>query len=580
MQSVKIVNMKNAWDEIDEFRGTLVNGEWPTVPELFLMSESRYSNNVAFSVFEPDRKTITYKEAKGYIFNIASYLIDKGIKKGDKVALNGKNSPEWALSYFGILMAGAVVVPIDNQMHVERFMRLSEYADSKFVIADFDVLEKMKSRANDWYNGLLGFGMLKGNSPEYVKVTDMKSESPISDRVLVSDEDIAAILFTSGTTGNEKGAMLTHRNLVCNVYQAANGMGVDEHDVLYALLPLHHSYCCTAVLLETIRHGSECLFGHGIVVSRMINDLKRGHVTVFMGIPLLYNKLIAGIFSKVKEKGAITYALIRTLMAINGICKKLFGKAPLRGFFNKKILSQLGLDHSKILICGAGPLSPTVFKQYQQLGLNFLQGYGLTETSPIVTLNPPEHFKVDSIGRILPFIDVRIADKDSEGVGEILVKGPNVCKGYYKDEENTRALFSEDGYLKTGDLGYVDSENYVYLKGRKKNIIVTEGGKNVFPEEIEDMFQLYGEIEQILIRGFQQKKDVPCECIEAVIYPSKDFYKDKGMSAEDIRKDIERIIAEVNKNLVGYKKIEKLTILDEPMEMTTTKKIKRATVKA
>ena len=176
MQSVKIVNMKNAWDEIDEFRGTLVNGEWPTVPELFLMSESRYSNNVAFSVFEPDRKTITYKEAKGYIFNIASYLIDKGIKKGDKVALNGKNSPEWALSYFGILMAGAVVVPIDNQMHVERFMRLSEYADSKFVIADFDVLEKMKSRANDWYNG------------------------------------------------NEKGAMLTHRNLVCNVYQAANGM--------------------------------------------------------------------------------------------------------------------------------------------------------------------------------------------------------------------------------------------------------------------------------------------------------------------------------------------------------------------
>ena len=126
----------------------------------------------------------------------------------------------------------------------------------------------------------------------------------------------------------------------------------------------------------------------------------------------------------------------------------------------------------------------------------------------------------------------------------------------------------------------MDSENYVYLKGRKKNIIVTEGGKNVFPEEIEDMFQLYGEIEQILIRGFQQKKDVPCECIEAVIYPSKDFYKDKGMSAEDIRKDIERIIAEVNKNLVGYKKIEKLTILDEPMEMTTTKKIKRATVKA
>ena len=570
--------MKYAWDEIDEFRGNLVNGEWPTIPELFLMSESKYADNVAFSVFEPDKKVITYRQAKEYIFNIASYLRDKGIKEGDKVALNGKNSPEWALSYFGILTSGAVVVPIDNQMKPDRFMRLSEYADVKFVIADFDVLEKIKTRANDWYNSLLGLGMLKGGSKDYVKVTEMRSENTLKERVKVSDDDIAAILFTSGTTGNEKGAMLTHRNIVSNVYQAANGMGVDEHDVLYALLPLHHSYCCTAVLLETIRHGSECLFGHGIIVSRMINDLRMGKVTVFMGIPLLYNKVIAGIFTKVKEKGALTYALIKALMAFNGFCKKCFGKAPLRGFFNKKILSQVGLDHSKLLICGAGPLSPKVFKQYQQLGLNFLQGYGLTETSPIVTLNPPEHFKVDSIGRILPFIDLRIADKDSEGVGEIQVKGPNVCKGYYKDEKNTKDLFSEDGYLRTGDLGYVDSENYVYLKGRKKNIIVTEGGKNVFPEEIEDMFQLYSQVEQILIRGFQQKKDVPCECIEAVIYPSKDYYKDK--SSEEIRKDIERIISEVNKDLSGYKKIEKLTILDEPMEETTTRKIKRGTVKA
>ena len=570
--------MKYAWDEIDEFRGNLVNGEWPTIPELFLMSESKYADNVAFSVFEPDKKVITYRQAKEYIFNIASYLRDKGIKEGDKVALNGKNSPEWALSYFGILTSGAVVVPIDNQMKPDRFMRLSEYADVKFVIADFDVLEKIKARANDWYNSLLGLGMLKGGSKDYVKVTEMRSENTLKERVKVSDDDIAAILFTSGTTGNEKGAMLTHRNIVSNVYQAANGMGVDEHDVLYALLPLHHSYCCTAVLLETIRHGSECLFGHGIIVSRMINDLRMGKVTVFMGIPLLYNKVIAGIFAKVKEKGALTYALIKALMAFNGFCKKCFGKAPLRGFFNKKILSQVGLDYSKLLICGAGPLSPKVFKQYQQLGLNFLQGYGLTETSPIVTLNPPEHFKVDSIGRILPFIDLRIADKDSEGVGEIQVKGPNVCKGYYKDEKNTKDLFSEDGYLRTGDLGYVDSENYVYLKGRKKNIIVTEGGKNVFPEEIEDMFQLYSQVEQILIRGFQQKKDVPCECIEAVIYPSKDYYKDK--SSEEIRKDIERIISEVNKDLSGYKKIEKLTILDEPMEETTTRKIKRGTVKA
>ena len=174
---------------------------------------------------------------------------------------------------------------------------------------------------------------------------------------------------------------------------------------------------------------------------------------------------------------------------------------------------------------------------------------------------------------------MKIADKDSEGVGEIRVKGPNICRGYLDDEENTKALFDEEGYLRTGDLGYLDSENYLYLKGRAKNIIVTEGGKNVFPEEIEDMFQLYQQIDQILIRGYQQKKDVPCESIEAVIYPSDEYYKDKGMTKEAIEKEIEGIVTEVNRGLVGYKKIEKVTFVDKPMEVTTTKKIKRGLVK-
>ena len=265
-------------------------------------------------------------------------------------------------------------------------------------------------------------------------------------------------------------------------------------------------------------------------------------------------------------------------MAINGFFKSHFNKVPLKGFFDKKILSAIGLDHSRILICGAGPLSPQVFKQYQQMGLNFLQGYGLTETAPVLTLNPIEKFKVESIGKALNMMDIIIADPDAEGVGEIRVKGPNVTPGYYKDEENTKALFDENGYLKTGDLAIRDKDGYFILKGRAKNIIVTEGGKNVYPEEIEDAFQTFENVEQIMIRGYQQKKDVPCEAIEAVIYPNPDFYKDKGMDAAAIAKDIEETVGVVNKTLVGYKKIEKITILDKPMDMTTTKKIKRATV--
>ena len=569
---------EHIWSELDSFRGRIIKGEWPTIPQLFMIATERFPENTAFSVYEPEKKAMTYTEAWRKIRQVAAMLQESGIRKGDRVLLNGKNSPDWALAYFGILAAGGVIVPIDNQMHTDRCMRLSEYAKVRFAICDLDVLEKMKGIGGTWYDSLCGKALLKGKSDEYRKIAELDNQ-PVEELVEVSENDYAAILFTSGTTGNEKGAVLSHKNIISNVYQAADFVSyLTDKEVFYALLPLHHSYCCTTVLLESVKFGAECLFGHGIVVSRMINDMKMGKVTVFMGIPLLYNKVIAGVMKKLKDKGAFTYGLVSALMAVNGWCKKAFGKSPFKGFFQKKILSQLGLDHARVLICGAGPLSPVVFKQYQQLGLDFLQGYGLTEASPVVTLNPPSHFKVDSIGCPLSFIDMIIADKNAEGIGEIRIKGPNVCLGYLDDEENTKALFDENGYMKTGDLGYMDSENYVYLKGRAKNIIVTEGGKNVFPEEIEDMFQLYPQVEQILIRGFQMKKDVPSESIEAVIYPSPDYAKENGLDKSAMDSEIEKIIKEVNKDLVGYKKIEKLTIVTEPMQMTTTKKIKRATV--
>ena len=569
--------MSEVMKELQPYKGKFFDGEWPTITEMFNIALSKYADRPCFTVFEKKEKIcLTYKDVHERIKNVASYLSAQGVKKGDKVVLTGKNSIQWGISYFAINYAGAVVVPIDAQLPVERMLKLAEFADSVFLITDGEVFSKIPSD-NAWHNGLLGRLTLTGSHEGITGVMDVKAEKLI-DYVKISENDLAAILFTSGTTGNEKGAMLTNRNIISDTYLVADGMGVDETDVLYALLPLHHSYCCTTVLLETVKHGASCLFGHGIVVSLMINDLKRGGVTVFMGIPLLYNKLLNGIMNKVKAQGKLTYGLVCTLMWIDGFFKKYFHCAPLKGFFNKKILSNLGLDKSKVLICGAGPLSPKVFKQYQQLGLDFLQGYGLTETAPVLTLNPIKHFKLDSVGRVLGQMDIIIADADSSGVGEIRVKGPNVTPGYYKDEENTKALFDENGYLKTGDLGYMDSEKYVYLKGRAKNLIVTEGGKNVYPEEIEDAFQTYTNVEQILVRGFQQKKDVPCECIEAVIYPSPDYYKAKGFTPEQIKADIEATVKSVNQNLMIYKKIEKITIIDKPMDMTTTKKIKRNTV--
>ena len=568
--------MDKIQNELSQYRGKYFSSQWPTIYEMFSISAARFPQRPCFTTFDPHRKTLTYAQVDELIKKAAAHMISAGVRKGDKVTLNGKNSVQWAIAYLAINYIGAVIVPIDNQLHIDRVQRLASFADSVYLIADFDVISKM-DKEDEWFRSLKGMMCLKGHMDGADNIMELEEEQ-IYPSQSHECEDLAAILFTSGTTGNEKGAMLSNKNIVSDVYAAACDMNVKETDVLYALLPLHHSYACTTVLLETVKHGAECVFGHGIIVSRMINDMKQGKVTVFMGIPLLYNKLLAGIMKQVREKGQLTWIVVKTAMAVNGWFKKHFHITPLKGFFNKKILSNLGMDNNKFLICGAGPLSPQVFKQYQQFGLDFLQGYGLTEASPVLTLNPIEKFKVESIGKALPMMDIIIAEPNEEGIGEIRVKGPNITSGYYKDRENTEKLFDENGYMKTGDLAIVDKDGYFILKGRAKNIIVTEGGKNVYPEEIEDAFQTYDNIEQILVRGYQQKKDVPCEAIEAVIYPSPDYYKEKNMDKAAVTADIEETVKLVNKSLVGYKKIEKITILDQPMDMTTTKKIKRNTV--
>lgn len=566
--------MKHSWDRyLDPYRGKYFKGDWPTLSQIFQITLEKFPDRICFTKFNPNRFSLTYKEVNEYLLDISSYLREKGLKKGDKVAINGKNSIEWAIAYMSVNFAGGTVVPLDNQLTVKKVKQLSSYSDCKFFLADKNILDSLDK---EYPNFLDSFNLcltLQGTSDNYEKMMSVKPQK-ILDIVEGNENDIAAILFTSGTTGNEKGAVLTQKNIVSDLYQAKDDqfLQLDENDILYALLPLHHSYCCTAVLLVSIAFGCECVFGHGIIVSRMVNDLSRGKVTVFMGIPLLYNKLLAGMMREVKKKGFVTNTIVHTLMFINGFCKKYFKTNPFRNFFNKKLLSKVGFAHNRILICGAGPLSPKVFKQYQQLGLDFIQGYGLTETSPILALNPISKFKIKSVGKIFPLVDAKIVNADASGVGEIVVKGPNICMGYYKDEENTKKLFDENGYLKTGDLGYLDKDNYLYLKGRAKNIIVTEGGKNVYPEEIEDLFQLHPQIDQVLVRGYQEKKDVPAECIEAVIYPSEEYFKTK---VEKIQEEINEVINLVNKELSGYKKIGKITIVDKPMIMTSTKKIKR-----
>jgi long-chain acyl-CoA synthetase len=562
--------MENSWDYLDAYRGTLIKGQWPTICEIFTLNVKLFPERLCFTRFSPERESFTYREADLKIRSIAAFFRESGIEPGQRVVISGKNSPEWAISYLAILFAGGVVVPIDYQLETDRIVSLSQFVDAKFVCIDEERFEDFQKKKPAAVSHMFS---LSPKKDQYI--LNMGSSSPVSpSEVGRSEDDIAAILFTSGTTGNEKGVMLTHANLMSDVFQACHPMFMTatEKDIWYALLPLHHSYTMTAVFLESIRYGSELVFAKRMVVKEMMRDLKEGHITMFMAIPLLYNKLLKGMMKEVRGRGLPTHVTVGLFMRISGVCKRF-----LRINIGKKIfrplLREVGLDRIRICICGGGPLAPETFRRYNELGLDFVQGYGLTETSPIITLNPLHQFKLRSVGKVFPLVDMKILDPDEDGVGEIAVKGPNITSGYYRDPEATKDLFTSDGFLRTGDVGYLDKEHYLFLTGRKKSLIVTEGGKNVYPEEIEDHFQLFQEIDQIMIKGYIQKKETLAEGIEAIIYPSEEFFK--GWTPEDRKKRLEKAVAEVNKELLPYKRITKMTILEKAMETTTTKKIKR-----
>ncbi|GAB6091244.1 AMP-dependent synthetase/ligase [Spirochaeta dissipatitropha] len=545
------------WDFLAEYRPDMCKGEWPTIPEMVRISAARFGERRCFSSFVPKERSWTYDEVLIKIEHLAGKLQHDGLEPGMQVGLTGKNSPEWGIAYLAILFAGGVVVPIDHMLSSKDTHRLLQRAECSMLLADDDKFEYFSAQSDIKHLYALDEGMENF-------IFGLPEES--FERADRSESDIAAILFTSGTTGDAKGVVLTHQNLTADCFLAQAHMTLYHTDVFYALLPLHHSYSMLAVFLESLSVGAETVFTPQLAVSQVLKDLRQGNVTMFLGVPMLFNKLLKGLMKGIREKGIVLYGIIKFLMAVSGFFKTVL-KINIGGPLFRGLRSKLSMDRIRICISGGGPLPSSTFKQFNQLGLSFVQGYGLTETSPIITLNPTYAYRTSSVGLPLPQADIKLINIDAQGTGEIVVKGPMVMQGYYRNDEATREVFTDDGYFTTGDMGYIDKDNYVYLTGRKKLLIVTEGGKNVYPEEIEDQFQLYDEIEQIMVRGYVLDEKMKTEGIEALVYPNPENRPGAERIAE--------IIAEVNRELLPYQRIQRHSILNEALPMTTTKKIKR-----
>lgn len=578
MQSLKNYNPIKF---LDDYRDKDFHGEWPTLVEMLKITVKRFGERNAFTDWDTDdgsKRTYSYNEVFVKVEKLAKWLVQNGVEKGDRIAVSGKNSPEWATVYLAAHFAGAVICPIDYALHEDEIENLLKTAEPKFLFIDFE-------KFNHFDSNLKGCKVYSLNRRNQKYVYELEPEGNVELNQFPTEEDTAAILFTSGTTGIPKGVMLSHKNLVSDAFIAQYHMIIDYNDVFYALLPIHHAYTMLAVFIESICIGAEIVFGKSMAVSKLMKELKEGKITMLLGVPLLFNKLAAGILNGIRQKGKIVYGILKILMEISYIIKKITKINVGHKMFNA-ILKKANINTIRIAICGGGPLAKSVFKLYNQLGIDFVQGYGLTETSPIIALNPVQHFKIESVGKyFVGHMEMKILNPNEEGIGEICVKGPMVMQGYYKMPEETEKMFTSDGWFKTGDLGWLDSEKYLMLSGRCKNLIVTEGGKNVYPEEIEDSFQLETDIQQITVRGYVANKNTKSEEIEAMIYPSDSLFEEMNFSREDsfsdekkkaeVLKFISKIVEKINKKLQPYQRITKITILEKPLEMTTTMKVKR-----
>ena len=549
------------------YQGKKYMGQWPTFREMMEISEERFPDNEAFKAIVPKVVTFTYKEALKKIREIAYYLVASGAKKGDHIAVTGKNSPEWALAYFAISFAGCIIVPLDYSLHIEDMEKILAFGDVDRIFIDGEKIDEIDKEGKLFKEKI----SLEPESKGYKYVLDLTG--PETELPKLHAEDTAAMLFTSGTTGTPKGVMLSFSNFMSSTLSSQRLFDVYPTDVFYAILPIHHAYTMTAVLLETVISGASCVFGKRLVTPIMLKELREGKITMLLAVPMLFNKLLAGLMAGVHKQGPFKENLIHFLMGFSGFMKKVFHVNLGKKIFGNMLLSKISLDKMRLCICGGGPLPPSTFKQFNQLGIDFVQGYGLTETSPIININPIEVYIEESVGIPIPGVEEKIVSPDEDGNGIIYVRGPQVMKGYYKNDEATEEVLSSDGWLNTGDVGHIDSNGFLYLTGRAKSIIVTEGGKNVFPEEIEDKFQLFNEIEQCCIIPYMINKEMKTEGIRMVIYPTEAYLKEHGM--EETSRHMEEVVESVNKDLQSYKKITMVTVVDQPLPMTSTKKVKR-----
>ena len=546
--------------------------EYHNIKEIMENAYEKYPDNIAFTIKNPDKsyRNITYKELEEIIKGFGQGMIDKGYK-GKRIAIISKNRYEWIVAYIGVLNGVGVAVPLDKGLTEEEIETSLIKSRAEAIVYEKgyeETIEKLKASGKTNLKELICMDDDTNNSKMSKIIEDGKKAIKDGKREYIDseidDEGMSILLFTSGTTAAAKAVMLSHKNIASNIYSLMIAEDIRTTDTNIAFLPYHHTFGSTGQILF-LAWGAKTVFCDGL--RHVQENLIEYHVTSFVCVPLLIETIYKKVWEKIRKTGQekkvqFGLKLSKFLFKIGiDVRRKLF----------KEIIDQLG--GLRCVVSGASPLDPEVWEGLLNFGIPAVQGYGLTECSPVLAAENIKIKRRGSIGFEMPNVEIKIDNPNEEGIGELIAKGPNIMLGYYEDEEETNKVL-KDGWFYTGDLAYRDKDGFIYITGRKKNVIVLKNGKNVYPEEIESLILGLPYVQEVMVFGNPKDDDL---VVSAKIVYNKDYRKNNwnDLTDEQVRDLIWDDVKEINQKMPTYKHVKNIIVTDEEMIKTTTVKVKR-----
>lgn len=559
---------------------------YTTIKEMFLGSIDKYANEVGFLEKRPGHKefrNITYKEFGEDVIALGTALVEKLGLEGERIAVIGENSYEWAVSYFSVACGAGIVVPIDKELpsnEIENLVRRSEAKAIFYSPRKREVIEEVKKTDTN-LKYFIELYPTEDKTPVNIDEENHTIDELIecgkgmdSKRYLdikIDPEEFRILLFTSGTTQEAKGVMLTNRNIMSNLHAAIKIVHLYDGDRFFSVLPLHHSYESSIGMMIPIYNGLSIAYAGGL--KSIANDLKETKPTIMLVVPALIENLVKKINREIDKKGKTK--LVDYVIKATNMLGSLGWK--MKKELLKDVHAALG-GRVRLVVSAAAPIDPAIGKRIEDFGILFVQGYGLTETSPLAALVPFDNRKVASVGIAASCCEIKINEPNEEGIGEVFIKGENVTQGYYKNKEETEKAIT-DGWFHSGDLGYFDKDGFLYLTGRSKNLIITGNGKNVYPEEIETLINKIGYVNESMVYAKPDPKDKNEQIIAVKVTLDEAYLEEKFgdniPSDDELHELIWQEIKEINHTLVPYKWVKELEIKKEDFVKTTTMKIKR-----